>query len=119
MQAHRTDGGGGDGVGDAGRFDIEGAEGKVGGLGGRWDEGEEGVGGRVEFPITGAWLAVVGVGDVAEDLTAVSLSSNFWRTGLLLLMRRPWRVCCRSGLSRSVEDIVTLLVCTIEAMVFS
>lgn len=50
LQAHSTDCGGGDGVGDAGRFDVEGAEGEVGGLGGGWDEGEQGVGGRVKFP---------------------------------------------------------------------
>lgn len=56
---------------------------------------------------------------MAEYLTAVSLSSSFGRTGLLLVMGRPGRVCCRLGLSRSVEGIVTLLVCMIEAMVFS
>lgn len=76
------------------------------------------MGGRVKFPYHGAWLAVVGMEDVAEHLTAASLSSDFWRIGLLLLMRRPGRACCKSGLSRSVQGIVMLLVCTIEAMVF-
>lgn len=49
LQAHGTDCGGGDGVGNAGCFDVEGTEGEVGGLGGGWDEGEQGVGGRVVF----------------------------------------------------------------------
>lgn len=51
LQAHGTDCGGGDGVGDAGCFDVEGAEGEVGGLGGGWDEGEQGVGGRVKLSV--------------------------------------------------------------------
>lgn len=72
LQAHGSDRGGGDGVGDAGCFDVEGAEGEVGGLGGGWDEGEEGVGGRVEFPVrceTG--LTVVGIEDGCR--------ASYWR----------------------------------------
>lgn len=40
LQAHGTGCGVGDGVGDAGGFDVEGAEGEIGRLGGGWDEGE-------------------------------------------------------------------------------
>lgn len=68
LQAHGTDRGGGDGVGDAGRFDVEGAEGEVGGLGGGWDEGEQGVGGGVELSITVRCSAVVRMEDLVEDV---------------------------------------------------
>ena len=49
LKAHGADGGGGDGVSDAGGFDIEGADGEVSRLGRRGDEGLKDVGGRVVF----------------------------------------------------------------------
>lgn len=49
LEAEGADVGRGDGVGDAGDFEVEGADGEVGQLGGRGDEGQEGVGGGVIF----------------------------------------------------------------------
>ena len=51
LQAHCTDGRSGDCVGDTRCFDVKSAEGEVGGLGGRWNEGVECMGGRVKFSI--------------------------------------------------------------------
>ena len=53
LQAHSTDCRSGDSVGDARRFDVECAEGKVGGLSGGRDEGEKSVGGGVKLPMIG------------------------------------------------------------------
>ena len=47
LEAHGADGGGGDGVGNTGGFNIEGADGKVGGLDGGREECLEGVGGGI------------------------------------------------------------------------
>lgn len=49
LEAEGANLGGGDGVSDAGDFEIEGADGKVGCLGGSGDEGEEGIRGGVIF----------------------------------------------------------------------
>lgn len=47
---HATNGRIGDGIGDAGEFNVESANGKVGRSGGRWDEGLEGIGRGIIFP---------------------------------------------------------------------
>lgn len=49
LQAESADVGGGDGVGDAREFEVEGAEEEVGGLDVGGEEGEEGVGGGIVF----------------------------------------------------------------------
>ena len=51
LEAKGGDAGGGDGVADAGGFDVEGAEGEIGGEEGLRDEGLEGVGWVVIFPV--------------------------------------------------------------------
>ena len=51
LQAHSANCRGGDSVGDAGCFDVEGAEGEVGGLDGGRDEGEQGIRGGVQLSI--------------------------------------------------------------------
>lgn len=47
---HATNGRIGGGIGDAGEFNVESANGKVGCSGGRWDEGLEGIGRGIIFP---------------------------------------------------------------------
>ena len=51
LEAHRANGRGGDGVGYAVGFDVEGADGDMGGLGGGAEEGLESVGGGVIFSV--------------------------------------------------------------------
>lgn len=49
MQTHTTNGGTRSGVGDAGEFDVESADGEVSSLGGGRNKGLEGVGGGIEL----------------------------------------------------------------------
>ena len=94
-EAHGADCWGGDCVGDVGEFEVEGADGEVGGLGSGGDEGEEGIGGGVIFA---ARAELVGGSFGEGGRTGGGRSSKIGQIGFLR-GRQTWcrKLCGKRG----------------------